>query len=538
MPRPGQRFLLYPRFSDFNTDRIMAFLERIDHIPDPLLLRLLRQPATADRALPVAAEIAVAARQAEKRLQFTPSQRRAYRRICARKVTLIWGPPGTGKTWFLAAVIIGLAQAHAQAGQPFRVLVSAFTHAAIENVLRQVAALRQEMLGAPHTLPIAKAKAWQGHDLAAAEVVDDPLLGRWLGARDQAVVGGTVWSCLKAWDALPGFDLVIVDEASQVRVAEAAVPITALAARGRVILAGDDKQLPPIVQGIYPEPAAGEPVLHRSIFEAVRTGAGGEDLVQQLQENFRLNDVLTSYAARLLYGPGYRCVSEEVAKRRLPLSLRRAWQPVVQYCLSPAHPMVLVLLHGSAAGRENACEAALVADLVCALRERLCDEAGRVFPDDADFFRHGLFIVSPHHVQIRLIKRLLHDRRAWDHPPFIDTVEKMQGQQAEAVIVSYGVSDPDFALQEAEFIYGLNRLNVAITRARSKSVVCLPEPLVRANPQVLEIPEAERGLAFMRRLLDLTREHGEAASFDLGGGITAEVLRTSRVIPVAPATPY
>jgi hypothetical protein len=174
-----------------------------------------------------------------------------------------------------------------------------------------------------------------------------------------------------------------------------------------------------------------------------------------------------------------------------------------------------------------------VVDLVCALRERLRDATGRVFQDDADFFRHGLFIVSPHHVQIRMIKRLLNDRRAWDYPPFIDTVEKMQGQQAETVIVSYGVSDPDFALQEAEFIYGLNRLNVAITRARSKSIVCLPEPLVRANAQVLEIPEAERGLAFMHRLIDLTRQHGEVASFDLGGGITAEVLRTSQVIPGA-----
>ena len=45
-------------------------------------------------------------------------------------------------------------------------------------------------------------------------------------------------------------------------------------------------------------------------------------------------------------------------------------------------------------------------------------------------------------------------------------MDKMQGQEADAVIVSYGVADPEFALREAEFIYGLNRLNVAITRAR------------------------------------------------------------------------
>ena len=58
--------------------------------------------------------------------------------------------------------------------------------------------------------------------------------------------------------------------------------------------------------------------------------------------------------------------------------------------------------------------------------------------------------------------------------------------EAEAVLVSYGVSDPEFAQKEAEFIYGLNRLNVAITRARSKTILCLPRPLLDATPQVLD----------------------------------------------------
>jgi AAA domain-containing protein len=50
----------------------------------------------------------------------------------------------------------------------------------------------------------------------------------------------------------------------------------------------------------------------------------------------------------------------------------------------------------------------------------------------------------------------------------------MQGQECEAVIVSYGVSDVGYAMNEKEFIYSLNRLNVAITRARSKTIVFLP----------------------------------------------------------------
>ena len=50
----------------------------------------------------------------------------------------------------------------------------------------------------------------------------------------------------------------------------------------------------------------------------------------------------------------------------------------------------------------------------------------------------------------------------------MDTVDKMPGQQSRVVIVSYGVSDLETALQEGEFIYSRNRLNVSIIRARAQ----------------------------------------------------------------------
>ena len=90
----------------------------------------------------------------------TASQAEAYRAICQRRVVPVWGPPGTGKTHFLASMILGLAAAHARAGRPFRVLVTAFTHAAIENLLRKVRAVQHG--AGPRTdrrSPIAKVKA-------------------------------------------------------------------------------------------------------------------------------------------------------------------------------------------------------------------------------------------------------------------------------------------------------------------------------------------------------------------------------------------
>ena len=90
------------------------------------------------------------------------------------------------------------------------------------------------------------------------------------------------------------------------------------------------------------------------------------------------------------------------------------------------------------------------------------------------------------------------------------------------------MSDPEFALKEAEFIYGLNRLNVAITRARSKTVLCLPRPLLEATPQVLDVPPAATGLAFMRRLVALAEEGGDVLVFE-GEDVEARVLRAKKL---------
>jgi hypothetical protein len=201
--------------------------------------------------------------------------------------------------------------------------------------------------------------------------------------------------------------------------------------------------------------------------------------------------------------------------------------PLVTACLDPDYPLVIVLLDGLRAARAHPGEADLVAQLVGALRDGLRAPDGKPYGDDASFFRDGVFVVCPHHAQIRAIQRELAKQRRWRAPPFVDTVDKMQGQEAEAVIVSYGVADPEFALREAEFIYGLNRLNVAITRARSKCVLCLPRPLLEASPQVLDVEAAAAGLAFMRRLVALAEQAGDELVFESEEG-EAQVLRAQR----------
>ena len=64
----------------------------------------------------------------------------------------------------------------------------------------------------------------------------------------------------------------------------------------------------------------------------------------------------------------------------------------------------------------------------------------------------------------------------------IDTVERMQGQERDVVIVSLTTSNPTFATNLADFFFQPERLNVAITRPRSKLIILGSSHVLMAAP--------------------------------------------------------
>jgi uncharacterized protein len=78
-------------------------------------------------------------------------------------------------------------------------------------------------------------------------------------------------------------------------------------------------------------------------------------------------------------------------------------------------------------------------------------------------------------MQVILLRRILPEGAR------VGTVDKFQGQEAEAVIVSMATSNGDTLPRYIEFLYSKNRLNVAISRAR-----CLA--LLVASPALADIP--------------------------------------------------
>jgi DNA replication ATP-dependent helicase Dna2 len=503
-PKPGETVYLESRFTDWMSHHVVAELSDMDGETDPWFVRLVRDPVRTRQRLPLPIPIRTTALKTAQNHGLTPSQYQSLTEVVDYDVQLVWGPPGTGKTHFLAIAVLSLIEAHRQAKEPFHVLLTAFTHTAINNLLLKIRDLQEEQ-------SIVKG------DFAVRKAADDPSspvrtinpkdIQGFCNRFDLAVVGATVWQARKASPEETSYDLVVIDEGSQLKVTEAALAARRVATGGRLLIAGDDLQLPPIVQGNYPMPD-GEPPLHLSILECLKDGDPEEEMTSVLLENFRMNDVLCDYPAGRIYPENYGPASREIADRRLA-ALPEGLEPFVKTVLDPEFPMVLCVFEDVQATSRNPVEAQFVSDTVLALRD--------MSVDDEELWGENLFIVSPHHAQIRLIRQTLDQRTEWDTTPFVDTVDKMQGQERDAVIVSYGVSDVEYALREKEFIYQLNRLNVSITRGRLKTVVFMSRSLLEPPIQALDIPDVVAGIAYMQGLMHWLRDEGEVVELARDG---------------------
>lgn len=518
-PAPKDVCTLERRFSDWLSSHLVGELDALDQETDPWFVRLVSDPVgtrqklragtTEKTALVLAAQAGM-----------TASQLTAFKGVLGHDVQLVWGPPGTGKTHFLATSVLALLEAAKRAGRPMRILVTAFTNTAINNLLAKIAEL-QTVSGLAAGAPVRKL----GDGSGPVSGLGPKDAARFAADHDQVVLGATVWQARKVDPGDLAYDIVIVDEGSQLKVGEAAIALRRLRPGGRLVIAGDHCQLPPVISGGYPT-ADGEPPLARSILECLVAGDPDKKMLAALTENFRMCDALCAYPAASIYPAEYQPVDDEVAQRRL--QLRRAAAPagadkgtrkLIDAAVDPDYPLVLCVLEDVKATAYNPVEAALAAQVVAALRDRM------PVADDAEFHDHGLFVVSPHHAQIRAIRRSLTSLRAWAPLPQVDTVDKTQGQERDAVVISYGVSDVEYALGEREFIYSRNRLNVAITRARKKSIVFLSRRLLEPPIQALDHDDVANGVAFMEGLALWCEAHGPAPLSVLAGGTTVTILR-------------
>ena len=429
-------------------------------------------------------------------------QWRAFHGVMAGPLTLVWGPPGTGKTYTVAHILIGYALAAVRRKKELRILVTAFTHHAIANVLMKVAELAERYGFSSEELAIGKL---QGMGANAADELLPERVERWEEKRANAyllmgtpcvIMGATVWAIhkgMKETDATirQWFDVVLIDEASQMRIPDALIALAASKPTANIVLAGDDQQLPPIIHGTYPEQH--EDMLG-SVFSFMRARMNErerndpearERMLFMLEENFRMNEPLTAYPRDILYDGRFTSTKPGIRIRTRPELDVRSDDPL-DAMLHPDRPSVLCWYTPPRGfTSRNPIEAEIVARLASRLSEILIDDGTREIYDHRAFAAQGLAILSPHRAQNSAIRGKLAevgfgvDGRPM---PLVDTVEKLQGKERDAVLVSYGVADEEYAEAEADFLLSRNRFNVAATRARHKLVVLCSDVVLDVVP--------------------------------------------------------
>jgi uncharacterized protein len=264
---------------------------------------------------------------------------------------------------------------------------------------------------------------------------------------------------------------LFIDEAGQFSLANA----IAVAQAGKsLVLLGDPQQLDQPLHGSHP------PGAERSALGHV---LGGDAVISDqlglfLADTWRLHPDICAFTSEVFY------------------ENRLAWEPsLARQALSGVAPAdgtgvrwLPVEHEGDAT--ESIDEARVIADLV---RDLL--ETGAEWSD-----RHGVkkpirledvVIVAPYNAHVERIGKVLAE--AGFAKARVGTVDKFQGQEAPISIYSMATSSPEEAPRGMEFLYSLNRLNVATSRARCAAIVVASPALVRVSchsPRQMQLANA------------------------------------------------
>jgi len=463
----------------------------------------------------------------EKGHLINSSQEEAIRVGLGRCLSIIWGPPGTGKTTTgagIAAAELWLAMTRQM---PQKLLITGPNYQAVENFYTDLLPLFEALgpdacrvrwverreAGDPDieaTFDYRRCDKNQLADLRAEmEEGDKPTIVFAVTAQlfNLANFPSRFGKKSNAVPALELFDLVMVDEASQVDVASAIGALAELAPDGRLVLLGDHLQMPPIAKV---EPPKGCEHIVGSILDYFQVRFG-EIEPQPLLENYRSADGLVRFARELGYPakltakfPDSQLALANPLVQPIDWPDTLPWSPLFPVLLDPALATLALTYADGKAGQANEFEASLVVATVVLARESLlCGLDGRTNPptpglNAEHFWTETVGIVTPHRAQraavIRGLRRAFPVEEGELIEKAVDTVERFQGGERDLILVSFGVGDPDVIEAEEEFLLGLNRTNVAISRARAKAIVFVSDDLSYHLPDDADVVRTARAI--------------------------------------------
>ena len=356
----------------------------------------------------------------------------------------IQGPPGSGKSTVGAEMIVDLVAAGKRIG------VTANSHKVIGELLAKVGRVAGE-LGV--TVAIGQRAPDEPTYPDAEHLATNDAARDALAAGSLDIVGGTTWLWARE-DMIESVDVLFIDEAGQMSLAD--VMAASLSAMNLVLL-GDPQQLDQPLQGVHPPGAAHSALAHVLHGERVIPNHLG----LFLDGSWRLHPEISAYTSEVFYEGR---LHSHPGRERLDLE---GVPP-----LSGTGIRFLPVFH-SGQSSDSPEEAGELADLVHALMDvkpTYTDATGLVHSLDAS----DVLVITPYNAQVRAIRVVLPDFR-------VGTVDKFQGQEAPISIYSMATSSGAEAPRGMEFLYSLNRLNVATSRAQCLAVVVASPALIRVR---------------------------------------------------------
>jgi len=343
-----------------------------------------------------------------------------------------------------------------------RVGVTANSHKVIGKLLDEVAKAARNpgmLAGAPVRLGQVAAKDSKPTSASALPLASDGVLVP-LQAGAVNVVGGTAWVWSRP-ELAGALDVLFIDEAGQLSLATA---IAIAQAADSVVLLGDPQQLDQPLQGSHP------PGAERSALAHLLDGATTmpPDLGLFLDRTWRLHPDICGFTSELFYAGR---LEPEVGMERQSLLGAGGLPPSGVRWIGVDHA-------GNATdSAEEASFIARLVDTVLASGATWRDHEGTEHPIGLA----EILIVAPYNAHVERIAEAL---ATAGHPGAnVGTVDKFQGQEAPISIYAMASSTPEEAPRGMEFLYSLNRLNVATSRARCVSIVVASPALVRVACQ-------------------------------------------------------
>lgn len=435
----------------------------------------------------------------------------------AQDYFLLIGPPGTGKTSQALQYLVREQLAEKPKGQSTKpndqspmvngqssILLLAYTNRAVDEICNMLSEHELDYIRIGNEYSCDPKYS----DHLLQEVLDEnTTLNSIKSTLSEAQIIVATTSTMNSRSVLfniKHFDLVIIDEASQILEPNIVGILTARQEEGRAIdrfiLVGDHKQLPAVVQqqeGADVENTSS--VLENihlssctnSLFERLiltERAAGRTDFIGTLHKQGRMHPDIADFANRKFYAKEQLECVPLAHQLETELSYNEESEDALDNALK-AHRMIFIpsmpCKQLNISEKVNTDEARIIADLL----RRLYRQMSKDFDP-----QKSVGVIVPYRNQIAMIRKEI---ERLEIPALedisIDTVERYQGSQRDVILYSFTIQSRyqlDFLTANTFYEEGQpidRKLNVAITRARKQLILTGNESTLRQNQLFAEL---------------------------------------------------